>query len=127
MLNNFSIAARYAVVGACLWLPENRQKSVERWLRGREEFSKTRKADRILMSYGKSGRTWLRVMMSRFYQTALVLLEHLDESFDSFFAADADAAREMIAALEDEAAKLVKGIVNAHRTIWDEKSPEQRE
>ncbi len=84
MLNNFSIAARYAVVGACLWLPENRQKSVERWLRGREEFSKTRKADRILMSYGKSGRTWLRVMMSRFYQTAYAIPADRMFEFDNF-------------------------------------------
>jgi hypothetical protein len=68
MLNNLSIAARYAVVSACLWLPQDRQKSIERWLRGREEFVKTGQADFILMSYGKSGRTWLRVMLSRVFQ-----------------------------------------------------------
>ncbi len=68
MLNSLSTAARYAVVGACLWLPRDRQKSIERWLRGREEFVKTRQADFILMSYGKSGRTWLRVMLSRVFQ-----------------------------------------------------------
>ena len=62
MFDRMSVAARYAVVGACLWLPQQRQKSIERWLRGREEFVKTRAADRILMSFGKSGRTWLRVM-----------------------------------------------------------------
>ncbi len=68
MLNSLSIAARYAVVSACLWLPRDRQKSIERWLRGREEFVKTGQADFILMSYGKSGRTWLRVMLSRVFQ-----------------------------------------------------------
>ncbi len=68
MLNSLSIATRYAVVGACLWLPQDRQKSIERWLRGREEFMKTGQADFILMSYGKSGRTWLRVMLSRVFQ-----------------------------------------------------------
>jgi len=68
MLDSLSTAARYAVVGACLWLPQERQKSIERWLRGRGEFVKIRKADYILMSYGKSGRTWLRVMMSRVFQ-----------------------------------------------------------
>ncbi len=84
MLNSLSIAARYAVVGACIWLPRNRQKSVERWLRGREEFSKARRADRILMSYGKSGRTWLRVMMSRFYQTAYGIPANRMFEFDNF-------------------------------------------
>ncbi len=68
MIDSLSIAARYAVVGACLWLPQERQKSIERWLRGREEFAKTRKADFILMSFGKSGRTWVRVMLSRVFQ-----------------------------------------------------------
>ncbi len=68
MLDNLSVAARYTVVGACLWLPQERQRSIERWLRGREEFSKTRRADFVLMSFGKSGRTWLRVMLSRVFQ-----------------------------------------------------------
>jgi hypothetical protein len=84
MIDNLSLAARYAVVGACLWLPRSRQKSVERWLRGREEFSKTRKADVILMSYGKSGRTWLRVMLSRFYQTAYDMPANRMFEFDNF-------------------------------------------
>ena len=84
MSNSLSIAARYAAVGACLWLPRERQRSIERWLRGREEFVKTRKADRILMSFGKSGRTWLRVMLSRFYQTAYGMPEDRMFEFDNF-------------------------------------------
>lgn len=84
MLDTLSLAARYAVVGACLWLPRSRQKSVERWLRGREEFAKTRRADVILMSYGKSGRTWLRVMLSRFYQTAYDMPANRMFEFDNF-------------------------------------------
>jgi hypothetical protein len=68
MRDSLSIAARYALVGALLWLPQHRQKAIERWLRGREEFVKTRRADVILMSYGKSGRTWLRLMLSRVFQ-----------------------------------------------------------
>jgi len=68
MRDSLAIAARYAAVGACLWLPQERQKAIERWLRGREEFVKTRQADVILMSFGKSGRTWLRLMLSRVFQ-----------------------------------------------------------
>lgn len=49
-------------------LPQARRRSAERWLRGREEYQKLRRADFVLMSWGKSGRTWLRLMLSRFYQ-----------------------------------------------------------
>ena len=49
-------------------LPAKTRINADRWLRGREEYRKLQLADYILMSWGKSGRTWLRVMMSRFYQ-----------------------------------------------------------
>ena len=84
MLDNLSVAARYAVVGACLWLPRDRQRSIERWLRGREEFVKTRRADFILMSYGKSGRTWLRVMISRVFQQLADVNSDKMLEFDNF-------------------------------------------
>ena len=84
MLDNLSVAARYAVVGACLWLPQDRQKSIERWLRGREEFVRTRKADFILMSFGKSGRTWLRVMLSRVFQQLAGVGQNTMLEFDNF-------------------------------------------
>jgi hypothetical protein len=84
MLDNLATAARYAVVGACLWLPQDRQKSIERWLRGREEFVKTRRADFILMSFGKSGRTWLRVMLSRVFQQLAGVDRDTMLEFDNF-------------------------------------------
>lgn len=40
---------------------------LERRLRGFEESRRLRRADAIVVSFGKSGRTWLRVMLSRFY------------------------------------------------------------
>ena len=49
-------------------LPAKTRINADRWLRGREEYRKLQLADYILMSWGKSGRTWLRVMMSRYYQ-----------------------------------------------------------
>lgn len=51
------------------FLPQRRRIAAERWLRGREEYRKLRASDYVLMSWGKSGRTWLRLMLSRFYQT----------------------------------------------------------
>ena len=59
---------RYFILLLGFWLPRERRKKLERWLRGREEFKKLQQADWVLMSWGKSGRTWLRVMLSRAYQ-----------------------------------------------------------
>lgn len=42
--------------------------SGERVIRGKEQFKKLNKADFVIVSFGKSGRTWLRMMISRVYQ-----------------------------------------------------------
>jgi len=60
--------SRYAILGALFFLPYRRRKSIDRWFRGRGEFRRIHEADWLLLSWGKSGRTWLRVMLSRFYQ-----------------------------------------------------------
>jgi hypothetical protein len=61
-------APRFALLALGFWLPRERLRRAERWLRGYEQCSKLRRADVVVVSYGKSGRTWLRVMISRFYQ-----------------------------------------------------------
>jgi hypothetical protein len=59
------------------FLPKERTRRLERWLRGREDFRKLRLSDAVVVSFGKSGRTWLRVLLSRVFQ-----LQHgLDERF----------------------------------------------
>ncbi len=63
--------------------PEEKKIAVERWLRGREEARKLRQADCVVVSYGKSGRTWLRVMLSRFYQVKHGLSEKNLMGFDN--------------------------------------------
>ena len=59
---------RLIVMWSVFFLPEEKKITVERWVRGREQFRKLGKADCVVVSFGKSGRTWLRVMLSRFYQ-----------------------------------------------------------
>jgi len=49
--------------------------SMERWLRGREECYRLGHSDAVVVSYEKSGRTWLRVMLSYFYQRRYKLPE----------------------------------------------------
>lgn len=80
---------RILIMALCFWLPAGRRKKLERWLRGREEFMKLQRSDWVLMSWGKSGRTWLRVMLSRAYQLqgGLPSDELLD--FDNFRDRDA--------------------------------------
>ncbi len=67
MADKARVVLRHIVLALCFWLPKTRRKKMERWLRGREEFKKLERSDWVLMSWGKSGRTWLRVMMSRAY------------------------------------------------------------
>ena len=68
MADKAQVVLRHLVLLLVFWLPASRRKKIERWLRGREEYKKLQRADWVLMSWGKSGRTWLRVMMSRAYQ-----------------------------------------------------------
>ncbi|TCO76269.1 sulfotransferase domain-containing protein [Chromatocurvus halotolerans] len=67
VVDNLRAAGRIGLLGMLFWLPAARRKRLERWLRGREEFLRLQRADWVLMSWGKSGRTWLRVMLSRAY------------------------------------------------------------
>ncbi len=69
-------------------LPARRRKAVGRWVRGREEARKLARTDHVLMSWGKSGRTWLRVMLSRFYQVAYGTPEGLMLEFDNLHRID---------------------------------------
>lgn len=78
-------ATRFIVLGLCFFLPKERRLKVERWLRGREEYRKLKNADLVVISFGKSGRTWLRVMMSRFYSFKHGLNENLLVGFDNMY------------------------------------------
>jgi hypothetical protein len=71
------------IEGMLTLLPRRQHKAIGRWVRGREEHRKLQRADYILMSWGKSGRTWLRVMLSRFYQLAYDLPEGMMLEFDN--------------------------------------------
>jgi hypothetical protein len=41
---------------------------IERYIRGCADWRRLKKAHYVVVSFGKSGRTWLRVMLSRYYQ-----------------------------------------------------------
>jgi len=60
--------SRLATLGGFVPLPGPQRRHVGRWLRGWAESLLLDGADAAVVSYGKSGRTWLRLMLSRFYQ-----------------------------------------------------------
>lgn len=88
-----AVATRHLALGAAFFLPRKNRHQLERRLRGREEYRKLQEADWVLISWGKSGRTWFRVMLSRFYQLHFGLpTEHMLE-FDNYHRLDGRAPR----------------------------------
>jgi hypothetical protein len=59
---------RRILLSALFFLPVGRRAAVSRWLRGRQELKKLRQADIVFVTCPKSGRTWLRIMLSRILQ-----------------------------------------------------------
>ena len=66
---------RHILLSALFFLPVEKRTAVSRGLRGRLELKKLRRADIIFVTSPKSGRTWLRVMLSRILQQRFDLPE----------------------------------------------------
>ncbi len=64
--------------------PEAEILKAERKLRGVEQFDKLQRADIVVVSFGKSGRTWLRVMISHLFRVMYQLPENAILGFDNF-------------------------------------------
>lgn len=65
------------------FLPGKKRTTLERWLRGREEWRKLERADYVIVSWGKSGRTWLRLMISQIFQVKYKLSKTSFLEFDN--------------------------------------------
>ena len=75
------------------WMPAEAKRALERRMRGREEFRRLRLADCVVVSFGKSGRTWLRVLLSRFFQLRYGLRKSAFIGFDNLHRRDARIPR----------------------------------
>jgi hypothetical protein len=84
MHNVIKRLTKWLVRAISVFLPQEKADSLERWRRGREEYWKYRRCQYIFASYGKSGRTWVRVMISRYYQLAYQLPDNVIMGFDNF-------------------------------------------
>ena len=89
----FQAIVRHIIVGSTFFLSKDRRKALDRRLRGREEYRQLRDADWLLLSWGKSGRTWLRVMLSRFYEIHFGLSRHEMLGFDNLHKLDSAIPR----------------------------------
>lgn len=74
---------RFFVRRARWVMPMEKARDVEYRFRGREELRRLQLADHVVVSYPKSGRTWLRTMISRYYQLAYGLPESAFLNFDN--------------------------------------------
>jgi len=87
--SGLDFAVRKVVQGAAQIIPAGTIRNVERWVRGREEIRKLRHADFAVVSAGKSGRTWLNVMLSKYFQLRYSLPEYTLFAFDNLHAENA--------------------------------------
>lgn len=78
---------------ATIPLGEARRKGILRRIRGKEEARRLEAADCVVVSFGKSGRTWLRVMLSRFFQRRHGLPEGTLIGFDNLHRKAAEIPR----------------------------------
>ncbi len=77
-------ASRSLLNGLLFFQSEKERIAAQRRLRGREQVALLKRADIVIVSFGKSGRTWLRVMLSRVYQVMHGLPERSLIGFDNF-------------------------------------------
>lgn len=83
-------ASREVLMALLFFLPVARRIRIERWLRGREEAGRLAEADVAVVSFGKSGRTWLRVMISRYYQLVYGIPERVLLGFSNYHRRNAE-------------------------------------
>ena len=74
-------------------LPADRRYGAERRVRGWFDLRRLHRADDVVVSFGKSGRTWLRVMLSRLYQLQFGLPEGALMEFENYHRRDARVPR----------------------------------
>lgn len=84
MLHNiWKRVSREVILFLAFFLPADKKRDLERRLRGQEEFRKLKLADVVIVSFGKSGRTWVRVLLSRFFQLRFGLKPSAFIGFDN--------------------------------------------
>jgi hypothetical protein len=76
--------SREIFVSLLFFLSRKQQLALDHWLRGRKEYKEIWDADFVIVSPPRCGRTWLRLMLSRFFQIRYGMPEHELLGFDNY-------------------------------------------
>ena len=111
---------KWLVRAISVFLSEEKTHKLERWRRGREEFWKYQRCQYIFASYGKSGRTWVRVMISRYYQLVYKLPDNILMGFDNYNRMNRDIPK--IFFTHDNYLRGYTGNVDSKRDFYNKKT-----
>ena len=110
---------RWLVRAVSVFLPQKQAIALDRWRRGQEEHRKYLMCEYVFASYGKSGRTWMRVMLSRYYQQTYALPERILMGFDNFHKINAAVPR--IFFTHDNYLRTYTGNVDSKKDFYNKK------
>ncbi|MBW1884004.1 MAG: sulfotransferase domain-containing protein [Deltaproteobacteria bacterium] len=109
--------ARFFVRRARFVMSMDRAREIEHRFRGREEYRRLQLADHVVVSYPKGGRTWLRTMISRYYQLVYDLPESAFLNFDNLHRRDARVPRVFFT--HDSYVRKFTGNIDSKRDFYD--------
>lgn len=78
------VGLRQLISQGAVVLPRDAGIRFERWFRGYEELKKRDAADAAIVSFGKSGRTWVRVLLWRYLAVKNGYASDSISGFDEF-------------------------------------------
>ncbi|MEM9254138.1 MAG: sulfotransferase domain-containing protein [Pseudomonadota bacterium] len=111
---------KWLVRAISVFLPEAQAHQLQRWRRGREEYWKYNRCQYIFASYGKSGRTWVRVMISRYFQLVYELPDNILMGFDNYTRLNADIPKVFFT--HDNYLRGYTGNVDSKQDFYDKKT-----
>ena len=111
---------KWLVRAISVFLPQSKAHALERWRRGREEFWKYNRCEYVFASYGKSGRTWVRVMISRYYQLVYQLPDNILMGFDNYHRLNSEIPR--IFFTHDNYLRGYTGNLDSKKDFYDKKT-----
>ena len=111
---------KWLVRAISAFLPQSKAHALERWRRGREEFWKYNRCEYVFASYGKSGRTWVRVMISRYYQLVYKLPDNILMGFDNYHRLNSEIPR--IFFTHDNYLRGYTGNLESKKDFYDKKT-----
>ena len=110
---------RALIRSSALFITKERAHALERFHRGRGDFRQLRLCDLVVVSRGKSGRTWLRTMLSRYYSLAYDLPEASFLEFDNLHRMNSRIPRVFFT--HDNNLRVYTGARDSRRDFYDKK------